>query len=108
MSLKIADIYNPKFECGSIPSDSAFYQDLNQQIEKLCLEVKNYPGVMQCQFRDKITLPDLVSEEAWEKYKKDNPWMPLNWYMIKDKPLDLESGGFYYVKNKEIRGDQNE
>ena len=70
LSLKIADIYNPKFECGSIPSDSAFYQDLNQQIEKLCLEVKNYPGVMQCQFRDKITLPDLVSEEAWEKYKK--------------------------------------
>lgn len=70
LRLKLADIYNPKFECGSIPDDSVFKHELSQQVQALCAEVMAVPNIMPCQFRDKIQITDLLSEKAWEKYKK--------------------------------------
>lgn len=70
ITLRIKDIYNPEYGCGSIPDDSEFMQELNRQVLKLCDEVKAVPDIMPCQFRDRLTIKDLLSEESWEKYKK--------------------------------------
>lgn len=70
LTLKISDVYNSQFDCGSLPSDSLFKEELRKIVDVLCAEVKDYPGVMPCQFRDRITMADLLTEEAWEKYKK--------------------------------------
>ena len=69
LSIKIADIYNAQFDCGSLAPDSPFKLELHKIVNKLCEEVKAYPGAMPCQFRDRLTIDDLVTEEAWENYK---------------------------------------
>lgn len=69
LTLKLAEIYNPQFDCGSLAPESLFKNKLHEIVDKLCEEVKAYPGVMPCQFRDRLTIDDLVTEEAWEKYK---------------------------------------
>lgn len=70
ITLCIKDIYNSEYGCGSIPDDSEFMKELNRQVLKLCNEVKAVPDIMPCQFRDRLTIKDLLSEESWEKYKK--------------------------------------
>lgn len=70
LTLKISDIYNAQFDCGSLMSDSPFKTELREIVESLCSEVMAYPGVMPCQFRDRLTIDDLMTEEAWEKYKR--------------------------------------
>ena len=70
LTLKLADIYNEQFDCGSVAPDSPFKQELHKQVDVLCKEVKEYPGAMPCQFRDKLTIEDLATKEDWEKYKK--------------------------------------
>ncbi|MCL2301505.1 MAG: hypothetical protein FWC27_15280 [Firmicutes bacterium] len=69
LEVKIADIYNPAFDCGCIPSDSPFYAQLKRQVDDLCAEAKAHPNTMPCQFRDKLKMEDLLSEEAWQAYK---------------------------------------
>lgn len=69
LTLKLTDIYNEQFDCGSLAPESPFKQELHKIVAALCEEVKTYPGVMPCQFRDRLTIDDLASEEAWEKYK---------------------------------------
>ena len=69
IQLSIGSIYNTEFECGSIPQESEFYETLNAQVLELCDEVKKDPDAMPCQFRDRIRVEDLISEDAWEKYK---------------------------------------
>lgn len=69
-TLKLSDIYNARFECGSLAPDAPFKKALHEAVDCLCAEVKAYPGAMPCQFRDMITLDDLISEEAWESYKQ--------------------------------------
>lgn len=69
LTLKLTDIYNEQFDCGSLAPESPFKQELHKIVAALCEEVKSYPGVMPCQFRDRLTIDDLASEEAWEKYK---------------------------------------
>jgi hypothetical protein len=66
--VKISEIYNAKFYCGSIPEGAPFYQAIKQQVEALCAEAKARPNIMPCQFRDKLTLADLLSEETWQSY----------------------------------------
>lgn len=70
LTLKVADIYNPQFDCGSLAPDSSFKTALHEIVESLCAEVKAYPNVMPCQFRDRLTIDNLMTEDAWEKYKK--------------------------------------
>jgi len=69
-SLKLADIYNSKFDCGSIPDEAPFYSEIKQQAELLCSEAKSRPNIIPCQFRDRLTMADLLSEESWQKYIK--------------------------------------
>lgn len=69
LTLKLADIYNAQFDCGSLTPDSPFKRELRKIVGALCEEAKAYPGAMPCQFRDKLTIEDLTTEEAWEKYK---------------------------------------
>ena len=69
LTLRLADIYNVQFDCGSLASDSPFKQKIHKIVDELCEKVKTYPGVMPCQFRDRLTIDDLASEEAWERYK---------------------------------------
>lgn len=70
VEVKIKDIYNPKFDCGSVPTGSPFYQDIKQQVEALCAEAKALPNIMSCQFRDKLKIDDLLTEETWLEYIK--------------------------------------
>ena len=68
--VKVADIYNPTFDCGSVPIDSAFYMDIKEQVETLCAEAKARPNILPCQFRDKLKIDDLLTEETWRAYIK--------------------------------------
>ena len=68
VELKIEDIYNSKFDCGSVPTESTFYEEIKQQVEALCAEAKALPNIMSCQFRDKLKINDLLTEEAWQAF----------------------------------------
>lgn len=68
--VKVADYYNKKYECGSIPQGDVFYHCIEQAVEKLNLELKERVNIIPCQFRDKLTFSDLASEETWGKYKQ--------------------------------------
>ncbi len=70
LSLKLTDIYDQKFDCGSIQSDSPFYQEIKRQVENLCAEAKQRLNIMPCQFRDKLKIDDLLTEKSWKKYKE--------------------------------------
>ena len=70
LSVKLEEIYNFKFDCGSISEGSPFAVQLEKNNESLCETVKNRPNIIPCQFREKITIKDILSEESWEKYKK--------------------------------------
>jgi hypothetical protein len=70
VEVKIKDIYNPKFDCGSVPAESPFYEEIKRQVEALCTEAKARPNIMSCQFRDKLKINDLLTEEAWQEYIK--------------------------------------
>jgi len=66
--IKITEIYNSKFDCGSVPLESKLYAEIKQQVESLRAEAKSRPDIMSCQFRDKLTLDNLLSEEKWKQY----------------------------------------
>lgn len=68
IGLKISDIYNPSFDCGSVPLDSPFYTDIQWQVETLNAEAQSRSNIMPCQFRDKLIIGDLLSEESWQAY----------------------------------------
>lgn len=68
LSLKLSDIYNEEFDCGSVPADSPFYEEIKRQVQNLCDEAKKRPNTIPCQFRDKLKIDDLISDESWEKY----------------------------------------
>ena len=70
LTLKISDIYNGQFDCGFLAPDSSFKKALHGIVESLCSEVKAYPSVIPCQFRDRLTMDDLMTEDAWENYKR--------------------------------------
>ena len=68
IGLNISDIYNPSFDCGSVPLDSPFYSEIKRQVDSLCSEAQSRSNIMPCQFRDKIKVDDLLSEESWQAY----------------------------------------
>lgn len=68
--VKISEIYSPKFDCGSVPPEASFYKEIKRQVNALCAEAKSRPNIMPCQFRDKLTFADLLSEDAWDAYIK--------------------------------------
>lgn len=68
--VKIVEIYNPAFDCGSIPTESSFYKEIKEQVEALCAEVKTRHNVISCQFRDKLKIEDLLSDKTWSAYIK--------------------------------------
>ena len=70
LTLKVSDIYNEKYGCGSIQSNSPFKEELKKVVKQLCEDVSSYPGIMPCQFRDRVKLSDLSSLDSWEKYKQ--------------------------------------
>ena len=81
--LKISDIYNPSFDCGSVLSDSPFYTEIKEQVEALCADAQARSNIMPCQFRDKLKIGDLLSEESWQTYcnrqtSRGEPRMFLN------------------------------
>lgn len=83
IGLKISDIYNPSFDCGSVPLDSPFYTEIKGQVEALCAEAQARSNIMPCQFRDKLKIVDLLSEESWQAYcnrqtSRGEPRMFLN------------------------------
>lgn len=68
VEVKIKDIYNPRFDCGSVPTDSPFYKEIKRQVEALCTEAKDRANIMSCQFRDKLKIDDLLTDETWKAY----------------------------------------
>ncbi len=70
LNLRLKDIYNKEFDCGSIPAEAQFYTDLQDKLNELCAGVKDSERYLVCQFRDKIVLDDLICTENWEKYVK--------------------------------------
>lgn len=98
VEVKIADIYNPSFDCGSVPSGSPFYADIKQQVDALCAEAKARPNIMSCQFRDKLKIEDLVSEETWQAYiKRQRTREEFDMFLQFDYSLsvDLKGSGDY-------------
>ena len=70
LDIQLKQIYNERFDCGSIPQESQFYSDLQDRLNVLCDKVKNNDRCLVCMFRDKIVMDDLISEESWQKYVK--------------------------------------
>lgn len=70
LTLKLSEIYNEQFGCGSLDNDSSFKKELRKIVDSLCAEVKAYPNAIPCQFRDRLTISDLATKEAWEKYQR--------------------------------------
>lgn len=98
VGVKIIDIYRSSFDCGSIPADSSFYEEIKRQVEALCAEAKNRPNIMPCQFRDKLKIEDLLSEEVWQAYiKKQRTREEFDMFLRFDYSLsvDLKGSGDY-------------
>jgi len=98
VDVKISDIYNPKFDCGSVSTESQFCEEIKGQAEALCLEAKARPNIMPCQFREKLKIDDLLTEEAWQAYiKKQRTREEFDMFLRFDYSLsvDLKGSGDY-------------
>jgi hypothetical protein len=115
IEVKISEIYNPKFDCGSVPSDAPFFTEIKTQVEVLCAEAKARPNNMPCQFRDNLTIENLLSQETWQAYiqkqcKREEFDMFLNFgYSMS---VDLKGGGDYLnvtvaLSNETAWGDES-
>lgn len=93
-NVKISQIYNEKFDCGSIPTDSVFYSKLHSSIDELCAKVKNSNNVMPCQFRDKVVYADLKVLSSWERYiNKQKKREPFDMFLRFEYSLSVELRG---------------
>lgn len=68
--VKVSDFYNKQYECGNIPQDHEFYNRIQKDVEAISNELAACENIIPCQFRDKLTIGDLLTEEEWEIYKK--------------------------------------
>jgi len=94
VEVKIEDIYNPKFDCGSVPTESPFYEEIKRQVEALCAEAKARPNTMSCQFRDKLKIDDLLTEETWQAYiKKQQTREEFDMFLRFDYSLSVDLKG---------------
>lgn len=69
-SVKVSEFYNKQYECGNIPQDHEFYSKIQKDVEALAAELAAKENIIPCQFRDKLTISDLLTEEAWDSYKR--------------------------------------
>ena len=67
---KVSDLYDEKNAYGTSLGNEAFQQDLQAFTTELCAEVKAKENIIPCQFRDKLMVGDLLTQESWESYKK--------------------------------------
>lgn len=115
VEVKVKDIYNPKFDCGSVPTESPFYEEIKRQIESLCNEAKARPNIMSCQFRDKLKINDLLTEENWQAYiKKQQTREEFDMFLRFDYSMsvDLKGSGDHLnvtvaLSNETLWGDES-
>lgn len=94
IEIKIADIYNSKFDCGSVPTESTFYEEIKRQVQALCTEAKARPNIISCQFRDKLKIDDLLTEETWQAYiKKQQTREEFRMFLNFDYSLSVDLKG---------------
>lgn len=94
IEIKIADIYNSKFDCGSVPTESTFYEEIKRQVQALCTEAKARPNIISCQFRDKLKINDLLTEETWQAYiKKQQTREEFRMFLNFDYSLSVDLKG---------------
>ena len=70
VKIKLSEIYNQDYSCGNTSENSNFIQEIKKMVDKLCEDAKNAHNILPCQFRDKVSISDLLDEESWEAYKK--------------------------------------
>ncbi len=71
-SVNIIDYYNKKYSSGAIPKNDVgceFRKQIEEEVKNLATELNEKHKVIPCQFRDKLKIENLLSEEDWEKYK---------------------------------------
>ena len=68
--IELGPIYDAEFDCGSIPQDAPLYSDIQSRMDDLCNRIKSDSRCLPCQFRDKITIDNISSNEEWENYVK--------------------------------------
>lgn len=94
VEVKVADIYNPKFDCGSVPAEAPLYEEIKRQVEALCSEAKARPNIMPCQFRDKLKIEDLLTDETWQAYiKKQRTREEFDMFLRFDYSLSVDLKG---------------
>ena len=72
-NVNIADFYNEQYASGSIPKNDGaceFRNQIETEVKKLSTELKENHNVIPCQFREKLKIENLLSEENWETYKE--------------------------------------
>ena len=72
-NVNIADFYNEQYASGSIPKNDGaceFRNQIETEVKKLSIELKENHNVIPCQFREKLKIENLLSEESWERYKE--------------------------------------
>lgn len=115
VEIKIEDIYNPNFDCGSVPTESQFYEEIKRQVQTLCTEAKARPNIISCQFRDKLKINDLLTEENWQAYiKRQQTREEFNMFLNFDYSLsvDLKGSGDHInvtvaLSNETLPGDES-
>lgn len=77
-----------------MPTDSLFYEEIKRQVEALCAEAKARPNIMPCQFRDKLKIEDLLTDEAWQAYiKKQRTREEFDMFLRFDYSLSVDLKG---------------
>ncbi len=115
VEVKIKDIYDPKFDCGSVSTESQFFEEVKRQVEALCTEAKAYPNIMSCQFRDKLNISDLLTKESWHAYiRKQQSREEFDMFLRFDYSMsvDLKGSGDYLnvtvaLSNETLLGDES-
>jgi len=94
IEMKIGDIYNQIFDCGSVPAESPFYDEIKRHVKELCAEAKARPNIIPCQFRDKLKIDDLLTDEAWQTYiKKQRTREEFDMFLNFDYSISVELKG---------------
>lgn len=70
IKVKVSDYLDDQIGYGTTENNIQFQELIQRYAEELREDAKNRPGIMKCQFRDKLTIVDLLNEDTWEKYKK--------------------------------------
>lgn len=67
-SIKISDIYDKDIQCGNSSSNKDFENAISNHINSINTTVAGDQDCISCQFRDKVSIEDLIDEKAWNGY----------------------------------------